>query len=205
MWMKQLVQVSVSIGIALAPRDGLTRDELTRGADLALRAAKRRGRSALLSYAPDMEEEFHERRFLNRELARALASRSFDVHYQPIVRAEGAAIIGVEALLRWDHPSRGPIPPGTFVPVAEEAGLMPQLGEFVLRRAIADAERWPDLYVSVNVSTVQLRDRAFVGLVSTVLQESGFDASRLVLEMTESVLVENPDEITARLQELRGL
>ncbi|HEY8442437.1 MAG TPA: EAL domain-containing protein [Xanthobacteraceae bacterium] len=205
MWMKQLVQVSVSIGIALAPRDGLTRDELTRRADLALRAAKRRGRSALLSYAPDMEEEFHERRFLNRELARALASRSFDVHYQPIVRAEGAAIIGVEALLRWDHPSRGPIPPGTFVPVAEEAGLMPQLGEFVLRRAIADAERWPDLYVSVNVSPVQLRDRAFVGLVSAVLQESGFDPSRLVLEMTESVLVENPDEITARLQELRGL
>jgi EAL domain-containing protein (putative c-di-GMP-specific phosphodiesterase class I) len=121
------------------------------------------------------------------------------------VRAEGAAIIGVEALLRWDHPSRGPIPPGTFVPVAEEAGLMPQLGEFVLRRAIADAERWPDLYVSVNVSPVQLRDRAFVGLVSAVLQESGFDPSRLVLEMTESVLVENPDEITARLQELRGL
>jgi diguanylate cyclase (GGDEF)-like protein len=205
MWMKQLGQVSVSIGIALAPRDGLTRDELTRRADLALRAAKRRGRSALLSYAPDMEEEFHERRFLNRELARALASRSFDVHYQPIVRAEGAAIIGVEALLLWDHPSRGPIPPGTFVPVAEEAGLMPQLGEFVLRRAIADAERWPDLYVSVNVSPVQLRDRAFVGLVSAVLQESGFDPSRLVLEMTESVLVENPDEITARLQELRGL
>jgi EAL domain-containing protein (putative c-di-GMP-specific phosphodiesterase class I) len=87
-----------------------------------------------------MEEEFHERRFLNRELARALASRSFDVHYQPIVRPEGAAIIGVEALLRWDHPRRGPIPPGTFVPVAEEAGLMPQLGEFVLRRAISDAE-----------------------------------------------------------------
>jgi diguanylate cyclase (GGDEF)-like protein len=205
MWIKQLVQVSVSIGVALAPRDGLTRDELTRRADLALRAAKRRGRSTLLSYAPDMEEEFHERRFLNRELARALASRSFDVHYQPIVRAEGAVVIGVEALLRWDHPSRGPISPGTFVPVAEEAGLMPQLGEFVLRRAISDAERWPDLYVSVNVSPVQLRDRAFVGLVSTVLQESGFDASRLVLEMTESVLIENPGETTARLQELRGL
>ena len=205
MWMNQLVAVSVSIGLAIAPRDGVTRDELTRRADLALRAAKRRGRSTLLSFAPEMEAEFHERRFLNRELARALAARSFDVHYQPIVRAEGGTIIGVEALLRWEHPARGPISPATFVPVAEEAGLMPQLGEFVLRRAISDAARWPDLYVSVNVSPVQVRDRAFVDLVAAVLQETGFDASRLVLEMTESVLIENPNETTSRLQELRAL
>src|SRR5205807_3969932 len=84
-WMNQLVQVSVSIGLALAPRDGVSRDELTRRADLALRSAKRRGRGTLLAYAHEMEAEFHERRFLNRELARALATRSFDVHYQPIV------------------------------------------------------------------------------------------------------------------------
>ncbi len=205
MWMNQLVAVSVSIGLALAPRDGIGRDELTRRADLALRAAKRRGRGTLLAFTPEMEAEFHERRFLNRELARALASRSFDVHYQPIVKSEGGGIIGVEALLRWDHPTRGFIPPATFVAVAEEAGLMPQLGEFVLRRAIFDAERWPDLYVSVNVSPVQVRDRTFVDLVSGVLQETRFDPARLVLEMTESVLIENPDETTARLHELRGL
>jgi diguanylate cyclase (GGDEF)-like protein len=205
MWMNQLVQVSASIGLALAPRDGSTRDELIRRADLALRAAKRRGRSTLLSYAPEMEAEFQERRFLNRELALALAARAFEVHYQPIVTAEGATMIGVEALLRWDHPSRGMIPPATFIPVAEEAGLMNQLGEFVLRRAISDAARWPELYVSVNVSPVQVRDRAFLDLVAAVLKESAFAASRLVLEMTESVLIENPDETTARLQELRAL
>jgi diguanylate cyclase (GGDEF)-like protein len=205
MWMNQLVQVSVSIGLALAPRDGISRDELTRRADLALRSAKRRGRGTLLAYAHEMEEEFHERRFLNRELARALAARSFDVYYQPIVRAEDGIVVGVEALLRWEHPTRGWIPPATFVPVAEEAGLMPQLGEFALRRAISDAERWPDLYVSVNVSPVQVRDRAFVELVSAVLQETGFDASRLVLEMTEDVLIENANETMARLQELRAL
>ena len=141
-----------------------------------------------------MEAEIQERRFIKREVARAIAARAFDLHYQPIVKAERGAIAGVEALLRWNHPTRGAIPPSVFVPVAEEAGLMDRLGEFVLRRAIADAARWPDLYVSVNLSPVQIRDRAFVDVVSGVLKESGFEPSRLVLEMTEGVLIENPDE-----------
>jgi EAL domain-containing protein (putative c-di-GMP-specific phosphodiesterase class I) len=92
-----------------------------------------------------------------------------------------------------------------FVPVAEEAGLMDRLGEFVLRRAVSDAARWPELYISVNLSPVQVRDRAFVDVVSAVLRESGFEPSRLMFEMTEGVLIDNPDEMTARLQELRAL
>jgi diguanylate cyclase (GGDEF)-like protein len=204
-WTNQVVQISASIGLALAPRDGLTRDELTRRADLALRAAKRRGRGSVAAFASEMETEFQERRFIKREAARALAARSFDLHYQPIVAAEGGAIAGVEALLRWDHPTRGMIPPALFVPVAEEAGLMDRLGEFVLRRAVSDAERWPDLYVSVNLSPVQVRDRAFIDVVAAVLKESGFEPARLVLEMTEGVLIDNPDETTARLLELRAL
>jgi EAL domain-containing protein (putative c-di-GMP-specific phosphodiesterase class I) len=152
-----------------------------------------------------MEAEFQERLFIRREIARALAARAFDVHYQPIVKSDGGATVGVEALLRWNHPARGFIPPALFVPVAEEAGLMDRLGELVLRRAIADAARWEGLYVAVNVSPVQVRHRAFVDLVSRVLTETSFEPSRLVLEMTESVLIENVDEASARLNELRAL
>jgi diguanylate cyclase (GGDEF)-like protein len=201
----QVVQVSVGIGVAMAPRDGVTRDELTRRADLALRTAKRHGRGTVVAFTAEMETEFHERRFIKREVARALAANAFDLHYQPIVKADGGAITGVEALLRWQHPARGFVPPSVFVPVAEEAGLMDGLGEFALRRAIADAAQWPDVYVSVNLSPVQMRDRAFIDLVARVLDESAFEPSRLVLEMTETVLIENPEATTGRLQELRAL
>jgi diguanylate cyclase (GGDEF)-like protein len=204
-WMNQIVQVGVSIGLAVAPRDGTSRDELTRRADLALRTAKRRARGTTMAFAAEMEAEFQERRLIKRDAASALAARAFEVHYQPIVKADGGAIAGVEALLRWRHSTRGFIPPAVFVPVAEEAGLMDRLGEFVLRRAVSDAARWPGLYVSVNLSPVQVRDRAFVDVVSAVLRESGFEPSRLVLEMTEGVLIDDPDAMTARLLELRGL
>src|SRR5207249_1992110 len=143
----------------------------------------------VVAFASEMEAEFQEQRFIKREAARTLAARGFDVHYQPIVAADGGAIAGVEALLRWEHPTRGMIPPAQFVPVVEEAGLMDQLGEFVLRRAVSDAARWDGVYVSVNLSPVQLRDRAFVGMVASVLQENGFPPARLVLEMTEGVLI----------------
>jgi diguanylate cyclase (GGDEF)-like protein len=199
------VHVVASVGLAVAPQDGTTRDELTRRADLALRAAKRRPHGGAVAFAVEIETEQQERRFLEREVARALADRAFELHYQPIVKAEGAAIAGLEALLRWNHPVRGFISPAEFVPVAEAADLMGRLGEFVLRRAIADAERWPGLGVSVNVSPVQIRDRAFVEVVSAVLSESGFEPARLVLEVAEGALIENPDEAAARLLELRSL
>jgi diguanylate cyclase (GGDEF)-like protein len=199
------VQIGVSIGLAVAPQDGSTRDELTRRADLALRAAKRRGRGITVRFDGGMEIEFQERCFIKREAANALAERAFDVHYQPIVKADGGAIAGVEALLRWHHPGRGTIPPSVFVPVAEEAGLMDRLGELVLRRAVADVSRWRNLYVSVNLSPVQVRNRGFVEVVGAVLKESGLAPSRLVLEMTEGVLIDNPDEMSVRLSELRAL
>ena len=201
----QVVQVVASIGLAVAPQDGATRDELARRADLALRAAKRRRQGGAVAFAAEMETELQERRFIEGELARALAGHAFELYYQPIVKAERAATAGLEALLRWNHPTRGIIPPSVFVPVAEAAGLMDKLGEFVLRRAVADAGRWPGLYVSVNVSPVQIRDRAFVDVVSAALGESGFEPARLVLEVTEGALIENPDETAARLLELRAL
>jgi diguanylate cyclase (GGDEF)-like protein len=205
LWLNQVVQLSASIGLATAPQDGATRDELTRRADLALRAAKSRGRGSTVSFAPEMEAEFQERRFIKREIASALAARAFDVHYQPIVKADGGSIAGVEALLRWNHPVRGFIPPSIFIPVAEEAGLMDRLGEFVLRRAVSDAGRWPGLYVSVNLSPLQVRDRAIIDVVASALADEKFEPARLVLEVTEGVLIDEPDEVRARLLELRTL
>ena len=116
----------------------------------------------VVAFEPGIEAEFNERRFLERELRRALAEDALDVHYQPIVTADGTRVVGVEALARWTDASRGAIPPSVFVPVAEQTGLMGQLGEFVLRRALADAVRWPDLSIAVNLSPVQVRDRGLL-------------------------------------------
>jgi diguanylate cyclase (GGDEF)-like protein len=204
-WVDQVVQVSANAGVAVAPRDGTMREELMRRADLALRAAKRRGQGLVMQFSPVLEGDFDERRFIRRELSRAMASRSFEVHYQPIVKADGGAIVGVESLLRWRHPSRGYIPPGLFVPVAEEAGMMDELGAFVLRKALSDAARWPNLYVTVNLSPVQVRDRRFVEVVKDALAETRTDPSRVVLEITEGVLIDDPLAAKARLEDLRGL
>jgi diguanylate cyclase (GGDEF)-like protein len=204
-WLDQAVQVSASIGLAVAPYDGTSREDLMLHAKLALRVARKRGQGLVVRFTQDMETEFDERRFIRRELSRALAARAFDLHYQPIVKADGGAIVGVEALLRWNHATRGFIPPAVFVRVAEEAGMMDQLGEFVLRRALADAARWPGLYVTVNLSPLQVRDRKFVNLVAAVLKESKIAPSRLVLEITEGVLIDDPETAKARLEDLRGL
>jgi len=176
-----------------------------RHAKLALRNAKRRGRGLVMPFAPEMEADFDERRFIRLELSSALAARSFELYYQPIVKADGEAIVGVEALLRWNHPTRGFIPPAVFVRVAEEAGLMGQLGEFVLRRALADAARWPDLYVAINLSPVQVRDRKFVDTVAAILKENAVPPSRVVLEITEGLLIDEPETAKSRLEELRKL
>jgi diguanylate cyclase (GGDEF)-like protein len=204
-WIGQALQIAASVGLAVAPRDGTAGEELVRRADLALRSARRRGGGMVVGFAAGMEREFEEQRFIKRELGRALAARDFDLHYQPIVTAEGNAIVGVEALLRWNHPTRGAIAPAQFIPIAERAGMMDQLGEFVLRRALRDATRWPDLYIAVNLSPMQVRDRKFVNLVAAVLAETGMPASRLVLEVTEGVLIDNPETAKSRLDDLRAL
>ncbi|MGB6663083.1 MAG: EAL domain-containing protein, partial [Xanthobacteraceae bacterium] len=126
---------------------------------LALRAAKRAGRGTVRRFVPQIQQEHSERRFFLRELEAAIAKDVFEVHYQPVVAAEGGGIVGVEALLRWTHPTRGPIPPSMFIPLAEESGLMVELGEIALRRALSHGTRWPELFVSVNLSPVQMRSR----------------------------------------------
>lgn len=201
----QALHISAAVGVAQAPEDGATSEDLMRRAALALRAAKRDGGGAARRFVPQIETDQSERRFLLRELRTAVASQNFAVHYQTIVAAAGGGALGVEALLRWTHPERGDIPPSAFIPLAERHGLMNELGEFVLRRALGDAARWPGLFVAVNLSPVQIREPHFVDLVRRIVTEAGIDPSRVVLELTEGVLIDNPDETQTTLNALRGL
>jgi diguanylate cyclase (GGDEF)-like protein len=198
-------QITGSIGIAQAPDDGTTGEEVARRAGLALLAAKREGRGRTTAFAPQIETDYAERRFLLHELQSAVALQAFDVAYQPVVSAEGGAILGVEALLRWTHPSRGAIAPSVFIPLAEQSGLMSQLGEIVLRRALTDGARWGNLSVAVNLSPVQMRDRWLVDLVGRIMADTGISSSRVILELTEGVLIDNPQSALKQVEALRAL
>jgi diguanylate cyclase (GGDEF)-like protein len=201
----QICRVSAGIGVALAPDDGTRAEEIARRAALALGAAKQEGHGTVRRFAPQIESELADRRFLLRELKAATAAQAFELHFQPIVAAAGGAIIGVEALLRWNHPTRGAIAPSVFIPLAEQNGLMNELGEFALRRALADAVRWPDLFVTINLSPMQIRDPHFVDLVAAILKQTEIAPSRVVLEITEGVLIDDPQDIQARLEALCAL
>ena len=204
-FMEQNWQVTAGIGIAQAPADGNTAEELSRRADLALRAAKRKGRGTVQTFEPVIEMDNAEKSFIRRELEAAIAACSLEVHYQPVVAAAGAGMIGVEALCRWHHPVRGAIAPSVFIPLAEQSGLMPALGEFVLRRALTDGARWPNLTVAVNLSPLQIRDPKLLDLIAGIARESGIAPSRVILEITESVLIEDPQATQQRLEALRAL
>ena len=204
-WIDTVVRISAHAGFAQAPRHAETRGELTRRAGLALRAAAKKGPGAIVGFERAIDTVSTDQKFIQRELPRALTANELELHYQPIVAAQGGRIVGVEALLRWTHATRGPIPPAIFIPVAEQMGLMDTLGAFVLRRALSEAKRWPDLYVAVNLSPLQVRDASIVELVRAVLAESSVPPARLMLEITEGVLIDNPDEMVKRIEDLHAL
>jgi diguanylate cyclase (GGDEF)-like protein len=204
-WIDTVVRLSAHAGYAQTPRHATTRGELTRRAELALRAAAKKGPGAIVAFEIAIDTVSTDQKFIQRELPRALTANELELHYQPIVSAHGGRIVGVEALLRWTHAVRGAIGPAVFIPVAEQMGLMDTLGAFVLRRALKEAKRWPDLYVAVNLSPLQVRDRAIVDLVRSALAESGVAPSRLMLEITEGVLIDNPDEMVKRIEDLHAL
>jgi len=205
-WMNgQVVQLDATVGIAHAPADGTCGNELVRRAGLARRSTRKRVGERIRAFAPGMETAIEDRRFLKQELRRALGDGALDVHYQPIVNADGTRICGVEALLRWHHPARGLVPPNVFVPIAEQTGMMEALGEFVLRKALTDAMRWPNLYIAINVSPVEIRSRGFVDLITGVMKEVDIAPSRVVIEVTEGVLIDEPDEAQRRLDRLHAL
>ncbi len=196
--------VTASIGVASAPCDGKSGDEVMKNADLALYQAKIGGKNAARIFAPDMDEARQARRALELDLSMALTNGEFEVFYQPVVNAQTIKIVGFEALLRWRHPTRGLVSPGAFIPIAEEIGLIAELGAWVLGEACREAVRWPrDLTIAVNLSPVQFRSRDLVGTVKDALLRSGLRPTRLELEITESVLLSDTDGSLGALHALR--
>ncbi len=200
------IHTSICIGIAIAPEHGASADQLMKCADLALYRAKAQGRNSWRLFDPQMDAEIQARRVLEVDLHRALAAGEFHLDYQPLINLATNEVVGAEALLRWTHPERGPIPPFEFIPIAEETGLIVPLGEWVLRRACAEAQKWPSsVRLAVNLSPLQFRNRAFVSVVIGTLAAAGLPASRLELEITEAALMQNDESILTMLHQLRGL
>jgi diguanylate cyclase (GGDEF)-like protein len=202
----QQMQVGVSVGIALAPADGGEADLLSKNADLALYRAKAEGRGTYRFFEPEMDARMQARRELEFDLRHAVATCAFELHYQPIIDVESNDVSGFEALLRWDDPVRGRVPPMQFIPLAEETGLIVPIGEWVLREACAQAAQWPDhIRIAVNLSPVQFKSTNLVGTVVNALAASGLAANRLELEITESVLLLDSEATLLTLHQLRGL
>ena len=199
------VRVAMSIGVAIYPDDGRDLSTLLANADAALYRAKREGRDMIRFFAPEMDARLRERRLLQHDLKFAIERNEMHLHYQPQARIDGQ-IVGFEALARWQHPARGLVPPNVFVPLAEDSGLILSLGEWVLREACREAASWQKkLRVSVNLSPVQFQHGDLPSLVHQILLETGLSPSRLELEITESVLIDDFKRALAVLRRLKGL
>ena len=201
----QRMRVGLSIGIAIYPTDGEDEITLLGNADAALRRAKADGRGLFRFFDADMDARQRERATLQRELRAALSEGELVLHYQPQAQIDGV-IFGFEALVRWNHPTRGLLLPGTFIPLAEESGLISDIGEWVLQEACREAASWMrPLQIAVNVSPTQFGYSHLPALVSGVLSKTGLDAGRLELEITEGVVISNPVRGLAILRQLKAL
>jgi predicted signal transduction protein with EAL and GGDEF domain len=192
--------------LAVAPTDGTTADQLLKNADMAMYRSKADGRGSYCFFESGMDARIQARRALELELRGALAAGQLQLHYQPLVDPRTGRVRCFEALLRWFHPRLGQIPPGEFVPLAEESGLIGTLGQWVLRSACAEAAKWPSQFrVAVNLSPIQFKNVNFVKVILGALAGSGLPATRLELEITESLLLEDDARTLAMLHELRSL
>jgi diguanylate cyclase (GGDEF)-like protein/PAS domain S-box-containing protein len=200
------LSTDASIGIAIAPQDGIDMDQLIKNADLAMYGAKADGRRTFRFFEPSMDAIAKARRTLELDLRQAMADDNFEIYYQPVVDLQTNEITGCEALLRWRHPLRGMISPAEFIPVAEDTGLINQLGEWVLSKACAEAATWPNnISLAVNVSPVQFKGQTFALRVAAALASSNLPARRLELEITEAVLIRDDEAALAVLHQLRAL
>jgi diguanylate cyclase (GGDEF)-like protein len=201
----QSLRVTASAGIAIASGEGATAEDLLRQADIALYEAKLQGRDRAVVFSADMANRVEERLAIENDLRSAIDADQLRLNYQPIISCETGEIYGVEALLRWRHPDRGEMSPGAFIPIAEQSGLMPALGEWVLRRAMKDAALWPNLQISVNLSPVQFRQDGLEALLQRLVREYGVDPHQFVLEITEGVLMESNDRTSRTLDALHAM
>ncbi|MFN4114364.1 MAG: EAL domain-containing protein [Sphingomonadaceae bacterium] len=192
----QRVVIGASVGIAISPDNGVTSETIIRNADLALYAAKDGGRGRFHFFSDDLHSKAEERNQLEQDLRDAIAQGGLELHYQPVVDALTEQIGGFEALLRWNHPVNGWLSPARFIPIAEDAGLISAIGEWALRTACHDLSRWPDsIRCAVNVSTLQFANPQFATVVTNAIAQARIDPSRLELEITESVFL-NEDQGT---------
>ncbi|WP_243369350.1 putative bifunctional diguanylate cyclase/phosphodiesterase [Microvirga solisilvae] len=202
----QEIVIGTSIGIAVASEGNLSPDQLLKQADLALYRAKADGRATFRFFEPEMDAELQARRSVETDLRKALANREFELFFQPQVNVRANEINGFEALLRWQHPERGLISPGDFIPIAEDIGHIAAMGEWVLEQACMAATAWPKhIKVAVNLSPVQFRNRNLVQSVSRALARSGLAPDRLELEVTETVLLQDNELTVATLHQLRRM
>jgi diguanylate cyclase (GGDEF)-like protein/PAS domain S-box-containing protein len=201
----QQVRAGLSIGVSIFPQDGEDAATLLVNGDAAMYRSKTEGRGAVRFFEPDMDKRLRDRRTLQHDLRSAIAHGELCVHYQPQA-VIGGAIAGFEALIRWHHPAHGMVPPATFIPIAEESGIIIPIGEWILREACREAASWPHpLQVAINLSPVQFRHGDLASLVHAVLLETGLAPHRLELEITEGVLIGDFDRALSILRRLKAL
>jgi diguanylate cyclase (GGDEF)-like protein len=193
------LDTTVSIGVSLFPRDGEDMGELLRHSDTAMYQAKDRGRNNCQVFNPTMDRRLKQRIAIEAHLRAALVTGQLDVHYQPIIDIESQKVVALESLLRWEHPTQGPVSPARFISIAEETGLIVPIGEFVLQRALQDAKRWQQmgltlLPIALNVSAIQLQRSNFPKLILDATRQHGFEPSQLQLELTESTIFERRED-----------
>ena len=202
----EIMSIGVSIGIAIAPVNGTRPDQILRNADLALYRAKAEGRGMFRFFESHMDADVRERRMLEIELREAIKENELVLYYQPLVSAESNRASGLEALVRWNHPIRGIVPPAEFIPIAEQTGLIKQVGDWTIRQACRAAAAWPEpLLVAVNLSAKHFQMSDIAAVVREALDESGLDPARLELEITESLLIERPEDVIDKLLEIKQL
>ena len=199
------VFTTASVGYLIAPRDGVRDDDLVRRVELALSKAKSEGGGIAIDFAPEMDLELSRRRALESALRAAIAHQAIGVAYQPVMDPTGKRVLGVEALARWTDPALGPIPPDVFVPLAEELGLIGQMGDIVMRRALADALAWPTITLAVNISGAQIHHGDVVAVVRDMLAQSQFPPERLEIEVTEGVLLSDERRADEQIKGLQAL